>query len=123
MKPSFSDDERTQAVRNFVVARYHKLAKINSFMSIVPYLNEKRIKLLCPLEKSETKITSRDSSGLFEVAEDVYGERDAETYFNWLVAVVTGAESATEDIVKQANDQLFQFINLLGRSITMEKNV
>jgi hypothetical protein len=110
MKPLFSDDERIKAVKNFVVARYQGLAKIISFMTIVPYLNENRIEMLKPLRKS--------GLGAME-----YASADAQEYFEWLVAVVTGAEDASQDIVKQANDQLFQFIYVMRDSIQMDRNV
>jgi len=112
VKPLFSDDERIRAVKNFIVARYQGLADINSFNAIVPYLREHRIKILHPSIAKKYAL-----SGAFSPISD------AEEYFEWLVAVVTGAESVSEDIVKQANDQLFQFIHVMRDSIRMDRKV
>lgn len=123
MKPLFSNEERCQAVKNFIVARYHNQAKITSFSPLVPYLNESRVIILCKLKKSRQGNAIRDAFGNFKGYERFYTETDSETYFEWLVAVVTGAENVQEAIVKQANDQLFQFIHVLGDNIQKEKNV
>jgi hypothetical protein len=112
VKPIYSDEDRSKAVRNFIVARYEGLAKIASFGSIVPYLNEKRVKLLCKLEQSGENLGNK-----------FYIEDDAETYFEWLTSVVTGAESASEDIIKQANDQLFIFILALRNDTGIDEHV
>jgi len=112
VKPIFSDDERTKAVKNFIVARYQGLAKIRDFQSMVPYLQNGRIIILCNLPKTGEYGSSR-----------FYTSSDAERYFEWLVAVVTGAQASLEELVKQANDQLFQFINVLRDYIEMERNV
>jgi hypothetical protein len=123
VKPIFSNEERIQAVKNFVVARYNHQAKISSFERIAPYLNEGRIELLCELKWSGYGESIYDASGNFRGHKRIFDKDDAKTYFEWLIAVVTGAENVTENTVKHANDQLFQFIHVLGDSVYMEKNV
>ena len=122
MKPLFSDEERRQTVRNLIVARYHNQAQISSFDRLVHYLNENRVEVLCGLEKSGEKPVFDKHDYLIR-HDPIYDETDAETYFEWLVAVVTGAEKTQENIVEQANDQLFQFIHVLGDDIEIDKGV
>lgn len=122
MKPIFSDEERVQAVRNLVVARYHKQAKINSYERLVHYLNESRITILYDLKKSGG-YPIRGSYGLTGEYKHLFDERDAKTYFEWLVATVTGSKVNLPEIVQEANNQLFQFIDILGDDIYMEKIV
>lgn len=123
MKPFLSDEERAQTVRNLVVARYHHQAKITRHDRLVPYLNEGRIKILCDLKKSG-RYPIHDTSEFIRDYKQFFEAKDAETYFEWLIATVTGSkENVSEDIVKQADDQLFHFIDVLGGSIHYEKNV
>jgi hypothetical protein len=124
MKPLISDEERKQAVRNFLAALRQKRAKINSYFALIPYLNEGRIKILCELKKSgkEPVIDIRGNIIRYQRT-NLYTGDDAKDYFEWLVAVVDGSQDATEDIVKQANDQLFRFLHVMGDDIEMDKNV
>ena len=119
----FSDEERNQTVRNLIVARYNHQAKISNYTRLVPYLNEGRIEILCDLKKS-VKNRVFDSRGHLTTVKDFFDASDAETYFEWLVSVVTHSkEDVSEDIVKKANNQLFRFIDVLGDDLHMEKNV
>ena len=121
MKPLFSDEERRQTVKNLIIARYNNQAKIRSFDRLTPYLNGNRVKILCKLEKSGDD-ADYDSYGHAIKHNYYYTEDDVETYFEWLVAVITGAEKVEDTIVNQANDQLFQFIHVLGADIQMDGN-
>lgn len=123
MKPLFSDDERIKTVKNFVVARYQGLVKISSFNAMIPYLTEKRIKILCTLPQTGSSSYVDISGKIHQQEENCYREEDAEKYFEWLVAVVTGVANVSEDIVKKANDQLFQFIHVMRDNIHTDKNV
>jgi hypothetical protein len=130
VKPLISIEERNQTIRNFIVARYQGLAKIGSYQTIVPYLSGKRIKILCPLEMSgrETHRRQVQEPSYAYPHEEIsvtkfYNEGDAKTYFEWLVSVVTVPEKFSETIVKEANDQLFQFIHVMRDNIQMDKNV
>jgi hypothetical protein len=118
VKPIYSDQERGIAVRNFIDARYQGLAKIGSFNPIVPYLSGQRLKLLQEIGQSGYIHAMGERVGTRYPTED-----DAERYFNWLVSVVTGAEKAGEEIVKQANDQLFIFIHALRDTTVIDKTV
>jgi hypothetical protein len=105
------------------VARYQKRAKIISYGNLVPYLNEDKIKILCDLKKSGRTPVSQSSYGETNYR-SVFSESDAETYFEWLIATVTGSkEDASENLIKQANDQLFQFIDILGDKLFIERTV
>jgi hypothetical protein len=59
----------------------------------------------------------------FKEFEKIFNEDDAKTYFEWLMATVTGSKSNTPQIVQEANNQLFQFIDVLGDAIEMEKTM
>jgi len=118
VKPIYSDEDRSKVVRNFIIARYEGLVKIESFDSILPYLDEKRVKLLYDLKQSGTRTYS------YTVKEErCYTAEDAETDFDWLISVVTGAESTSEDTIKQANDQLFIFILALRDCTEIDEHV
>src|SRR3989304_4308926 len=123
MKPLFSDEERAQANKNFIVARYHHKAKINNFYSVESYLNDDLIRPLNKLNRTGDKVAVYDSKGSFVRYENRYSSHDAEVYFEWLVAVVSGAEPADEEIIKQANNQLFQLLHVMESDIEIEKNV
>lgn len=123
MKPIFSDEERAQAVKNFIVARYHKQAKITDFNALVSYLNDGGIKVLCGLQKSGKTPVHGDAVGYVTTMRSVFTEGDAKVYFEWLVSAASGGREVPEDIVKQANNQLFQIIHILGDQIHMEKSV
>jgi hypothetical protein len=122
MNTLVSDDERRQTVRNFLVARYDRKATITSYSEITTFLNEQRIKPLCQLTRSGEK--SRYSAlDRAYVLDKVYDDSDAERYFEWLVAVLEGTEYVSEEIVKQANDQLFRFIGILGDEVEIDETV
>lgn len=122
MKPLISDEERIQTVRNFLVARFQKRATIISYKALVPFLTEKRIKILCKLEMSGLDV-KRDYYGNVQSRRQYYIEDDAAKYFEWLVAVVNGTEDATETLVKQANDQLFRLIHVMNEDIEQDEDV
>jgi hypothetical protein len=114
MKPLFTDEERCQAVRNFIVACYQGEAKVKDYSKIIPYLEEKRVLILNPkLPKS-----GQPSYG----NPPYYQEKDAQAYFEWLVAVTSG-NLGLDALINEANNQLFQFIQVLGDSIEKNKNV
>ena len=122
MKPLFSDEERSQANKNFIIARYQHRARISSYYSIVTYLDDNRIIPICSLNRSGNKIDIY-KNGVYVGAKQGYSAGDACVYFEHLVAVVSGAEPASEEMIKIANDQLFQIIHILGSNIEMDKNV
>lgn len=108
----FSEQERNTAIKNFIVGRYHGSVKISTFEAMVPYLEEKRINLLYDLKH-----------GSYSYGKGYYIENDAEEYFEWLISVVTGARKTSENIIKQANDQLFIFIHTLRDDTKMDNRV
>lgn len=118
MKPIYSDEDRSKAVKNFIAARYQRLVKIQSFEAIRAYLNEKRVRVLCTLKRSGI---DRDDHG--DIVERFYDLDDVATYFDWLTHVVTGAENASEDTIKEATNQLFIFILALKDNTEMDDHV
>jgi hypothetical protein len=117
----FSYEEREQAVRNFIVACYHDRARIKSYERLASLLNKREIKLLHPLEKSGS--ITKDADGVTIHDPNNYSPNDAETYFEWLVAVVNETENVGEDIRKEANDQLFRFLYVMRADIERDKDV
>jgi len=121
MKLLFSDEERTQTVRNWLIACQNKRGEIINYKEITECLNSERVKTLCRLPKS-----SSQQIGLSQYR-SVYTNGDAKFYYDWLVGVVSGTEheGITEEIIKQANDQLFFFIHIMqnANDIKMDKNV
>jgi hypothetical protein len=118
MKPIYTDEDRAQAVRNFIAARYQGLAKIRDYSPVTSYMKEKRIKLLYEVAASGIKVDSHyNAIGKFFI------DSDAEKYFEWLVSVVTGAENVSEGVIKQAIDQLFIFILTMRDGIDIDKRV
>jgi hypothetical protein len=113
VKPLFSEEERSRAVRNFIVACYQHEAKVNSYQRIVPYLEEKRVRIL------DSKLPK--SGGDSYHPRYAYG--DAQVYFEWLIGVVSGNIEMDAATIKEANNQLFQFIQILGDHIEKSKNV
>jgi hypothetical protein len=107
-KSIVSDQERSMAVRNFIHARYQGLAKISRFDEVVEYLNEKRVRVL-----SGAKPSGREYVGVTAKPRVFYTYDDAEVYFNWLMAVVTGAEKVAEDVIDEAINQIFVFILIM----------
>jgi hypothetical protein len=122
VKPLFTDEERAQANKNFIVARYHHKANISSFYPIVHYLEDGLIKPLCKLSRSGASYPIYENKQFLRY-ENYYNEHDAEIYFEWLVAVVSGAEPTSEEVIRQANDQLFQFLHILEGHIDIDRNV
>jgi hypothetical protein len=120
MKTLYSDQDRSVAVKNFISARYQGIAKVSSFQKVADYLNGKRIKPLfdiMPSGRTQYYVVNQPSTKTY------YTESDGEVYFNWLINVVTGTEKASEDTIKEANDQLFLLILILRDSIQMTKQV
>jgi hypothetical protein len=124
VKPLFSDEEKVQFVRNFLIACKNNEAKIQSYKEVANYLNADRIKMLCKVPKTGH---TEPSYGNVWRHVDSYENVDGKTYFEWLVGVVSGTEheSVTEETIKKANDQLFHFIQIMENAddIRMDKNV
>lgn len=127
MKPIFSDEERVQAVRNYLVACHRKKARIVSYNVIKDYLTSSRVKILSKLIPSgRNEIADRYGYGTGQY-KIFYTDKDAQVYYEWLISVVNGTmqEGITEDIIKQANNQLFHFIHIMQNSgsIQVDQNV
>jgi len=104
----FSDQQRRETVLNFISARLRGSVRIKSFSKMIQYLKSSPVRALQPFEKINAK-------GAF------IGENEAESYFDFLVAVVTGAVTGvqktvtgilfpTSTMIQEAIDQLFAFI-------------
>ena len=114
MKPHFSDETKSQVVKDFAVALKNRHVRIKSFKPLVTYLSEPRVKTLCEIKQSGVT-PIRDQYGIIMGYNRFFTESDAERYFEWLMAVVSGTEheNVSEDAIRQANDQLFRFIDAL----------
>ena len=126
MKPLFSDEQRIQAVRNFLVACQQKKARIINYGDIRSDLNSERVEILRKLAKS-----GKDEilvSGLYHTGQynTFYTTGDAQVYYEWLISVVSGTrQGIADEVIKKAIDQLFHFIQIMQNSntIEIEKNV
>jgi hypothetical protein len=106
MKPYFSESDKETIVRNFLSLRGQGKAPISDFGPIAIYLNEKSIKQL-----HKVNPTSHPYRRGYTTEYAVYFDKaDAEEYFNWIIAILTGVEKASEDVIKEASDQLFLFV-------------
>lgn len=123
MKPVFSEEEKIQAVRIFLIALRHKKAKITNYWDIAFRLNSGRVKPLCELKKSgqETRY-NRIYEKMENVGDPSYTSDDGHIYFEWLVSVVSGTlpDVIDDALVKRANDQLFDFIQVFQQSGNIE---
>ena len=115
--PNTNYDAQKKAVDNFIIACLNHHAKIKSFATLTLFINNNRINLLFPLTKSGQ---SSDSYG--RITAEWCTEKDAEIYFEWLVAVVNETEVATDVIRKNAYEQLFRFLYLMRDSIERSQN-
>ena len=123
LKPAsdFSYEERKQAVRNHIVACYHNQSIITSYNELTRLLNDGRVEPLATVRKTGQKNIYAGSS--FARTEPEYSDRDAEVYYEWLVKVVSQPENHKEQLVKDANDQLFRFLYVMRNEIRRDKNV
>jgi hypothetical protein len=123
VKPAFSEDEKIYTVRTLLAAIKENHAKIIDYSSLTKFLNDDRIKILCGLKKSGTTRIYKNSYDYKDV--ECYNNYDAEKYFEWLKAVISGTETegVNENIIKQANNQLFRFIDILGENLQKDENV
>ena len=87
MKPLFSEEEKIQAVRTFLIALQHKKARITSYLAIRNRINSGQVVVLCKLNKSE-KTNEFD----YQASKYIYcySDADAKVYFEWLVSAVSG---------------------------------
>jgi hypothetical protein len=110
MKPLFSEEEKAQAVRTFLIACYHKKAEINGYSEIAKYLNSNRVSILYPIQKSGTY-----KNGKYIGPHATYTEKDAQDYYEGLVSIVsdTTIETHSAEMIKDANNQLFHFIHMM----------
>jgi histidinol phosphatase-like PHP family hydrolase len=115
-----SFDEKKQAVRNFIVASYHRQAHIKTYHRLAMFLDGGRIKLLRSLSKSGKKEYLKGSNW---VIEEWFTDDDAEEYFEWLIAVVNETVDVREEVVEQAFNQLFRFLYVMREDIERDKNV
>jgi hypothetical protein len=113
VKPLFSEEEKTQAVRTFLIALQQKKAKITSYLDIRDRIDSGRVSVLCHLNKG-----GHDAYGL----NPYYTNGDAQVYFEWLVSAVSGTlpDAIGDDLIKRANDQLFRFIEVMQQSGNVE---
>jgi len=112
----YSDKDKATAVRNFIYARSNGQAEISDFSEIADYMEKGWVTLLHPISKSGKYET-------YTTTEWYYNQKDAETYFEWLISVVAGTEDKTvsEEVFKKAVNQLFMF--LFGISGTLASKV
>ena len=123
MKPLFSEEEKKQAVRTFLIALRHRRAKITSYIDIKDRLNSGRMNILCKLDKSgQDKLIDKYSLQSVKVGDPYYAPNDAKVYFEWLDSAVSGtlSDSIGDDLIKAANDQLFNFIQVMQQSGNVE---
>lgn len=120
MKPLFSEEEKIQAVRTFLIALQQKRAKITSYEDIANRLNAGRLNILCELDKRGLKEIHLPYSTSKYVP--CYRYDDAQVYFEWLAQVVSGTSPDVigDDLIKRANDQLFNFIRIMQQSGNVE---
>ena len=119
MKPLFSEEEKNQAVRIFLIALQHKKARITSYDDIRIHLNSERVNILCKLNKSYKTDTYDFQTSKYVY---IYDNTDAKTYFEWLISAVseTLPDVIGDDVRKYANDQLFRFIQIMQQSANVE---
>jgi hypothetical protein len=113
VKPLFSDEEKAQAVRTFLVACHNKKARITNYIEIAKYLNGDRVAMLYPVEKSGS--STYDDYGNYVGSHATYTVQDAQEYYEALVSIVSDTSflNVTDDMVKKANNQIFHFIHVM----------
>ena len=108
MKPIYSEEERRKIVKHFISLRGQGKVPISDFDPITTYLDNGSIKILAKISQ-HGRAPRIDYDGRHRVG-FFYNNHDAEEYFNWLISILTGAEEASDETRKLANDQLFMFI-------------
>jgi len=119
MESILSNQDRSVAVRNFMHAKFQGNVKITSFSPLTEHIEKKRVELLYELEKSGKKYAEYTSY----VIGYYYTNEDAETYFDWLIAVITGVKKVSKDVIGKAIDQLFFFIYLLRDDMVFKQHI
>ena len=116
MKPIFSEEEKIQAVRTFLIALQHNKVKINSYRDVTYRLNSGEIRILTEISKSGLESIRVPYRGVESVS--CYSDADARLYFEWLVSAVSGTLpiSIIDALIKSANDQLFRLIQVMQQS-------
>lgn len=103
----YSDNDRKTAIRNFIFARSKKLAKIQSYYVIKDCLNDDKVEILCKLNKSGV---NRSQYYPYKVISQYYTDKDARSYFDWLISVADGTRIKSKEVFKKAINQLYMFI-------------
>lgn len=120
MKPYLSEEDRSAIVKHFIYLRGQGKAPIADFEPLTRYLNDKSIKFLHNLEHSGiSRQTYHDGIQFKTQVYTYYNGKDAEEYFNWLISILTGATEATDEIRKEACEQMFMFIFALRDKMTI----
>lgn len=114
MKPAFSDQDRSEAIKSFIVARYQGGIKINSWDSLIDYLESPSFTPLRKISYDEYDYDKRRYH---------CSNKEAESYFNFLIDIVTGTQKASEEVVKFANDQLFALIHVMRDDMTINGTI
>jgi hypothetical protein len=119
MNPFYSDSDKVKAVEKFIYARSIRKAFISTYKPIKECLVDGRIKTLTATTKSgqHTESTYPYKKSFY------YTDGDAQSYFERLVAIVSGTEeeAVSEELFKKAVNQLFMFI--FGLSGTLQSTV
>jgi hypothetical protein len=116
MNPLYSDKDRETAIRKFVYVRSIKQAGIADYSPITSCIANERIKLLCEVAKTGYyKKTMYPYETVY-----YYSDKDALTYFEWLISVVSGTQEGvvSQETFTKAVNQLFLFIFGLTGTLT-----
>lgn len=113
----YSLEDKKRAIRKFIFAKSKKLAKIINYNPIRECLEEERINPLFNIKKSGKKYASSwdTNPSLY------YTVDDAQTYFQWLISVVTESVEVSEGTIKKAINQLFIFLFILDGTLDVHQ--
>jgi hypothetical protein len=103
VRPAYSYADKSRIVSTFVKSRF----KVNSYYQVSNLLNQN---FLHPLSNLPFRISP------------TYTTEEGGKYFDWLVAVCTGAVQADEKYLRIATEQLFTFLQFMKHDITVEKD-
>lgn len=124
MTPILTDQQRKTAVTEFVTCRLNGKVKITDYSSLVSYLNDKNINMLCDLKNTGTMTVRDGSYGATKIIPSgKYTESDARLYFDWLMQVASGSADVSKKLEWKAIDQLFSLLFIMREEIQMAKDV
>ncbi len=119
MKPIYSEEDRHKIVMNFITLRGQGRIPIMDFSPLIPYFDD-----IKPLREIKKTMSYANRYSLYSTGSPsnqpetfFYSSDDAQGYFNWLIWIITVDEKATDEIRKEAVNQLFLFIFALRDKI------